>query len=164
MIQNIEEKWVKHHDRKPDGTLWTHVGIIVDKTILPLDCLEDDKLYIYESIFTGTVVGYTYSRVFPVDHPFQNGKTNHSGPQIRPFVGSCLETNADIAIAPLKISERHKLFQFGLQHVQKIMMEHYLQYSNYGYPMSVIPQFAAASDGLYNFISNAKSATKKYLL
>ena len=45
------------------------MGIILNKTVLPLDCLEQDKLYIYESIFTGTVLGYTYSRVFPVDHP-----------------------------------------------------------------------------------------------
>ena len=161
MIQNIEEKWVSHHARKPDGTLWTHVGVIVDKTILPLECLEEDKLYIYESIFTGTVLGYTYSRVFPVDHPFLNGKINHSGPQLRPFVTSCLETSADIAIAPLKIKEREKLYSRGLQTLQQIMLSHYNEYYHYGYPMSVIPQFAAASDGLYNFIHNAKSATKK---
>ena len=48
------------------------MGIILNKTVLPLDCLEQDKLYIYESIFTGTVLGYTYSRVFPVDHPVSN--------------------------------------------------------------------------------------------
>ncbi|KAJ3229310.1 hypothetical protein HDU77_001630, partial [Chytriomyces hyalinus] len=44
---------------RPFHELWTHAGILVDKTVLPLPFLEDGKMYLYESVFSGTVVGYT---------------------------------------------------------------------------------------------------------
>ncbi|KAJ3021277.1 UNVERIFIED_CONTAM: hypothetical protein HDU68_009709 [Siphonaria sp. JEL0065] len=44
----------------PFAELWTHAGILVDKTVLPLDCLEEGKMYLYESVFSGTVAGYVY--------------------------------------------------------------------------------------------------------
>ncbi|KAJ3001335.1 UNVERIFIED_CONTAM: hypothetical protein HDU68_006939, partial [Siphonaria sp. JEL0065] len=41
----------------PFHELWTHSGIIVDKTVLPLDCLEDGKLYVFESVMAGQIAG-----------------------------------------------------------------------------------------------------------
>ncbi|KAJ3030703.1 UNVERIFIED_CONTAM: hypothetical protein HDU68_008092 [Siphonaria sp. JEL0065] len=66
----------------PFHELWTHSGIIVDKTVLPLDCLEDGKLYVFESVMAGQIAGIMFCPVLPVDHPTKEGGF-HLGPQIR---------------------------------------------------------------------------------
>jgi hypothetical protein len=48
---------------------WSHVGVIVDRNVLPLPYMEPGKLYVYESVLSGTAFGYQYSSVQSVDHP-----------------------------------------------------------------------------------------------
>jgi hypothetical protein len=89
MISAIEMQHVEDHEKKEKGAMWTHVGVAVDKSVLPLDCMEDGKMYIYESILSGTVLGlYTYTTVMSVDHPLKNiKKESYAGPQLRPLLG-----------------------------------------------------------------------------
>jgi hypothetical protein len=161
LIQKIEDKWVEHNDRKRESALWTHVGIIVDKSILPLDCMEDGKLYVYESIFSGSILGYEYSPTPPVDHPFINGKKCHSGPQIRGFIELVNETQGEIAIAAVTLEQRKRIYGQGIPVLQEKMLTIFHKYKIYGYPFSVFPQLAAASDGFYDFFTKAKIATKR---
>ncbi|KAI8850009.1 hypothetical protein BC829DRAFT_416308 [Chytridium lagenaria] len=67
---------------QPFHALWTHAGVLVDRTVLDLDILEPGKLYIYESVFSGSLLGFEYSKTLPVDHTVSPG-SYHLGPQIR---------------------------------------------------------------------------------
>jgi hypothetical protein len=163
MISKIQIKHVEEHEKKKGGKLWTHVGVVVDKSILPLDCLEDDKLYIYESILSGTVLGvYTYTRVMSVDHPLENIEKNcHSGPQLRPLYETCEEAKGEIAIARMTDVERKRLYANGIENIQKTLVEFHEKYKEYGYPFNMFTQMAAASNGIYRFKMWVKRIIKK---
>ncbi|KAJ3268387.1 N-acetylgalactosamine kinase [Terramyces sp. JEL0728] len=161
LIQKIEKKYVERSEANVEGTLWTHVGIIVDKSVLPLECMEQGKLYLYESVFSGSICGYTYCKVGPVDHPFGNGKKNHSGPQLRPFTEAIMEASADIGISTLTDEERKKIYARGESKLQEEFLELYNKYKDYGYPYSIVPQLASASDSLFSLFNKAKLFAKK---
>jgi hypothetical protein len=164
MISKISKDNVEKHERKKNGLMWTHVGIVVDKSILPLDCLEDDKLYIYESILSGTALGiYTYSRVMSLDHPLENiEKECHSGPQLRPLYETCEEAAGEIGIARMTDLDRQKIYSIGLENIQKIMLELHDKYKEYGYPFNVYTQVAAANNTVYKFKEGLKEQIKKF--
>ncbi|KAJ3127291.1 hypothetical protein HK098_006565 [Nowakowskiella sp. JEL0407] len=152
-IRSIENKYVKTDDEDKPAAYWTHAGVIVDKTVLPLPELEDGKLYIYESIFTGSIAGYTYSKIFPVDIPDAIKKGNHAGPQLRPFVEVCDEANADIGICPMHDEDRARLFA-DLKELQAKVVDFHTTHKEYSYPFGIIPQLASANDGLAEWLSN----------
>ncbi|KAJ3307262.1 hypothetical protein HDV03_001747 [Kappamyces sp. JEL0829] len=162
MISKIEGKHVAKTERKRFGILWTHAGVIVDKTVLPLDCLEEGKLYVYESILTGTVLGvYPYSLVNSQDHPVENIKTqSYAGPQLREFVAVVTESAGDVGIARLADGYRTAVYAEGLQKVQKTMLELHAKYFDYGYPFGIFQQVGAASDKVYRFNQTMKKFGK----
>ncbi|KAJ3083442.1 hypothetical protein HK102_001070, partial [Quaeritorhiza haematococci] len=154
LIRKIEKSWVKPDAMKPFTPLWTHAGILVDKTVLPLPQLEDGKLYLYESIFTGEILGYTYSKVFPVDHPKAIERGRHAGPQIRDFEAVLDEANADVGICPLSDEELERVRKE--LDLQKTVLQFHHKYKHYTYPFSIVPQLAAASDELYDWVTSIK--------
>ncbi|KAJ3105743.1 hypothetical protein HDU97_007563 [Phlyctochytrium planicorne] len=158
-ISMVEAKHVVPGLKMPFGALWTHSGIIVDKTVLPLPCLEDGRLYIYESVFSGEVLGYVYSKVLPVDHQVKP-KGFHLGPQLRDFVHVVEEGPVDIAICKLDPNERKRLMD-DWPLTQTILLSFYSKYEKYGYPLNPLPQFAAASPVLFNTLVGMRNAFDK---
>ncbi|KAJ3100464.1 hypothetical protein HDU97_002201 [Phlyctochytrium planicorne] len=153
-IRKVQRNQVVPGLTKSFHALWTHAGIIVDKNVLPLDCLEPNKLYIYESIFSGEVAGYVYSKVLPVDHPVKPGSF-HLGPQVRDFVAVVEEADSDVAICPLKPDVRKKIMQ-TLNEDPMAFLRLYEKYKNHGYPLAILPQLAAANDTLYKQLDDVK--------
>ncbi|KAI8808758.1 hypothetical protein BJ742DRAFT_807467 [Cladochytrium replicatum] len=149
-IRWMEYKYVEVNKNDLPTAFWTHAGLIVDKTVLPLPELEDGKLYVYESIFSGTIAGYTYSKVLPVDHPEAVKNGNHAGPQIRDLIGIVDEANSDIGVCPLLEEERARLFS-DLPALQAKMLKFHKEFFTFGYPFNVLPALGAASEKLQNF-------------
>ncbi|KAI8612344.1 hypothetical protein BC830DRAFT_1137086 [Chytriomyces sp. MP71] len=146
----------------PFHELWTHSGILVDKTVLPsLDWMEDGKLYLYESVFSGEVAGYVYSRVLPLDHTVKNGSF-HLGPQVRDFAAVVAEGDSDVGIAPLS-PEARRLVEAELKQNPNLIQEVYDQYHEFGYPITnILPVLAAASQNLYNDLRYYDKVSKEY--
>ncbi|KAI9337910.1 hypothetical protein DFJ73DRAFT_848648 [Zopfochytrium polystomum] len=154
-IQSVELHDVVPGLKRPFHNLWTHAGMLVDKSVLNLPFLEEGKIYLYESIFSGEVLGYVYSKVLPLDH--DTSKTGfHLGPQIRDFEAVVKEVDSDVAICPLDETSRERirdLLAKDPDHFLKI----YNHYKDFSYPMSVVPQLAAASEKLYKKLESVKA-------
>ncbi|KAJ1558001.1 hypothetical protein HK096_004123 [Nowakowskiella sp. JEL0078] len=159
-------QYVKVEDDKPTAG-WTHAGLLVDYSVLPLPEINDGKLCmlftiflninllysdIYESIFTGTIAGYTYSNVFPADHPGAKAKGMHAGPQLRPFVEVVNETVGDIGICVLHQQDRDAAFA-DISKLQTTLIDFHSYHKEFSYPFGVLPQLASASEGLEKFLS-----------
>ncbi|KAJ3339456.1 hypothetical protein HDU83_007645 [Entophlyctis luteolus] len=143
--------------------LWTHSGILVDKNVLPLDCLEPDKLYIYESIVCGNILNvYQYSKVLCVDHEINANLGFYIGPLIREWVPVVDEVGGDVAVIKLAQSERDRLYA-DLDGLRQDMLRFYNAHSDWGYPMVPLPQFAAASQDLYNAMLSIQERVKSVL-
>ena len=97
---------------------------------MPLPFLEEGKLYLYESIFSGQVLGYVYSKVLPVDHDVPEGG-NHLGPQIRDFEAVCKEVDSDVGISPLNEADRKKVYDI-LKKNPNFFLDFYNKYHDYG--------------------------------
>ncbi|KAJ3244390.1 hypothetical protein HDU78_011041 [Chytriomyces hyalinus] len=133
----------------PFTELWTHSGILVDKTVLPLDCLEEGKLYIYESVFSGRVAGYVYSRILPVDHAVPK-RGYHLGPQLRDFNAVVDEGTANVGICRLSDKNRQWIQRVMAQN-PRFLLDLYNFYHDFSYPVkNILPVLAAASDKLYH--------------
>ncbi|KAJ3294629.1 hypothetical protein HK104_003447 [Borealophlyctis nickersoniae] len=145
-IRNVEQNHVVPNIGAPFTALWTHAGVIVDKSLLGYDWMEDGKLYIYESVFSGEIVGFPYSKYLPLDQP--EVKKFHLGPQIRGFWDVVQEGEADVAICPLIPSERARLANCG-----PAAREFHQSFIACGYPLSILPQLAAASDALLGVLN-----------
>ncbi|KAI9313329.1 hypothetical protein BDR26DRAFT_945732 [Obelidium mucronatum] len=147
-IKTIELHEVVPKIDRPFRELWTHAGILVDKSVLPLDCLEEGKLYIYESVFSGEVAGYEYSKVLPVDHPTEVGDC-HLGPQLRDFEAAINDGDANVGICPLGKKERAFL-EARLKEEPKLLLNIYNRFKDFGYPITnILPVIASASTSLY---------------
>ncbi|KAJ3402585.1 hypothetical protein HDU80_004945 [Chytriomyces hyalinus] len=132
----------------PFHRLWTHAGMVIDKSVLPLECLEDNKLYIYESIFAGELLGLSFSKVLAIDHKVEPGG-NHLGPQIRDLEAVVNESDCDIGICPLS-PESRVLVERHLAADGAFMMDAHKRYFDYGYPMTNLTKvIGSASDQLY---------------
>ncbi|KAJ3204058.1 hypothetical protein HDU67_009803 [Dinochytrium kinnereticum] len=138
-----------------------HAGILVDSTVLDHPSLEPNKLYIYESVFSGKVLGFEYSKTLPVDHEVSEG-SYHLGPQIREFSKVVDEVCGQVAICPLHPEERRKL-EADKELVRRVVTEFHMQYSRWTYPLAPIKQLAAASTKLYNNLMYLKSQMIKYV-
>ncbi|KAJ3216943.1 hypothetical protein HDU67_008762 [Dinochytrium kinnereticum] len=154
-IRKVQRNQVVPHLDRPFHALWTHAGILVDKTILPLDCLEPNKLYLYESIFSGEVAGYVYSKVLPLDHAVKQGSF-HLGPQVRDFAAVVEEADSDVAICPLSTTERKRIMKH-LDEDPMAFMNLYEKYKTFGYPLAILPQLAAANDALFKQLDDVRS-------
>ncbi|KAJ3226287.1 hypothetical protein HDU81_007383 [Chytriomyces hyalinus] len=127
--------------KSPFHRVWTHSGILVDKTVLPLPCLEDGKIYIYESGFSGEIYPvFLYSRVLPVDHVVAK-RGHHLGPQIRDFSAVVAEGTMTVAVAPLTDDFR----QLALEKLKQ----------NLPIP-NILPAIAAAEDKVYKQLQSFK--------
>ncbi|KAJ3399450.1 hypothetical protein HDU80_007884 [Chytriomyces hyalinus] len=145
---------------RPFHELWTHAGILVDKTVLPLPFLEDGKMYLYESVFSGTVVGYTYSKVLPVDKNVPPGGC-HLGPQIRDFEAVVDEGTVNVGICPLT-SEQRRIVEEKFKENPNFLMEIYEQYKEFGYPLTnLLSVVASASDNLRDELDKFGQFAKK---
>ncbi|KAJ3102998.1 hypothetical protein HDU97_010436 [Phlyctochytrium planicorne] len=146
---------------QPFHALWTHAGVLVDRTVLDHDALEPGKLYIYESVFSGKILGFEYSKCLPVDHVVQPG-SYHLGPQIREFGKVVEEVSGQVAVCPLHPDERRKLEE-DPEKIKEIVTAFHRQYSRWSYPLAPIKQLAAASEKLYNILMYLKSQVLKYI-
>ncbi|KAJ3114529.1 hypothetical protein HDU96_001991 [Phlyctochytrium bullatum] len=160
-ISKVQAKHVVPGLKSPFGALWTHAGIIVDYSVLPLPCLSDGRLYIFESVFSGQVLGYVYSRVLPVDHEVKEGGFR-LGPQLRDFVKVVEEHPVDIAVCKMEAGQRKRLMD-NLPDTQRKLLDFYSYYKNWGYPLNPLPQFAAASPALFNTLVQMRNAVDKLL-
>ncbi|KAJ3081813.1 hypothetical protein HDU79_009946 [Rhizoclosmatium sp. JEL0117] len=136
---------------------WTHSGILVDKNVLPLPCLEEGKLYIYESILCGNILGYEYSKVMSVDQEINPKFPFHIGPQIREWIPVVEEVGADVAVFRLSDEERDRLLVKNIESTRKTMLDFYNGHKDWGYPLNPLPQFAAASNELYAALTAFRS-------
>ncbi|KAJ3270271.1 hypothetical protein HDU76_011182, partial [Blyttiomyces sp. JEL0837] len=114
----------------------------------------EGKLYLYESIFSGEVLGYVYSKVLPLDHKVAKGGY-HLGPQIRDFEAVIDEVDSDVSVCPLDHEQRARVRDMLAKNPNHFL-ELYQKYHDYTYPMSVLPQLAAASEGLYKDLTRVK--------
>ncbi|KAJ3237854.1 hypothetical protein HDU77_011598, partial [Chytriomyces hyalinus] len=163
---------------RPFHELWTHAGILVDKTVLPLPFLEDGKMYLYESVFSGTVVGYTCmynftgilipnpsrvfsdSKVLPVDKNVPPGGC-HLGPQIRDFEAVVDEGTVNVGICPLT-SEQRRIVEEKFKENPNFLLEIYEQYKEFGYPLTnLLSVVASASDNLRDELDKFGQFAKK---
>ncbi|KAI8609805.1 hypothetical protein BC830DRAFT_1148817 [Chytriomyces sp. MP71] len=104
-------------------------------------------MYLYESVFSGTVLGYTYSRVLPVDHQVSPGG-NRLGPQIRDFEKVVDEGTVNVGIAPLS-SEQRRFVESKLKTNPNLLLDLYHKYKDYGYPIkNLLSVVSAASENL----------------
>jgi hypothetical protein len=136
---------------------WSHVGVIVDRNVLPLPYMDPGKLYVYESVLSGTAFGYQYSSVQSVDHPLSKSKRYYAGPQIRPFVESVKDVTGLIAIAKLNPIQRLKIDSIDIQVLRRKMLGFHAAYNESGYPFTILPQIASANDGLYRLLQKFKN-------
>lgn len=137
---------------RPFHNLWTHSGILIDKTVLPLPFMEDGKFYVYESVFSGRVAGYVYSRVLPVDHIVKK-HSYHLGPQVRVFEDVVAEGESDVAVCPLNEESRAKVGDI-LKQDPDYFLKLYQKYKDFGYPLTILPQYMAASENLFDNLNN----------
>ncbi|KAJ3064630.1 hypothetical protein HDU98_011973 [Podochytrium sp. JEL0797] len=140
---------------------WTHAGMIVDRNVLPLDCLEPGKLYIFESILCGKILEYEYSKVMCVDRIPIRGYC--IGPQLRPLVEVVEEVGADVAVFKLSKSEHERLLVKDIVATRKAMLAFYKAHQDWGYPLNPLPQFAAASAELYSAVARFRKSTESML-
>ncbi|KAJ3312706.1 hypothetical protein HDU76_002825, partial [Blyttiomyces sp. JEL0837] len=161
-IQNVSKTQVVHRLDAPFDAVWTHAGILLDHSVLPLDCMEEGKLYIYESVMAGEVAGITYSAVVPVDHQVPKGSF-HLGPQLRLFSAVCHETKGDIAVIPLNESLRKKIYAKGSQFITTKLLAFHEKYSKFGYPMNPLEVLASASPSLFNTLNTVKTFTERLM-
>ncbi|KAI9362561.1 hypothetical protein DFJ73DRAFT_812883 [Zopfochytrium polystomum] len=147
-IKNVQLNKVVPDLVRPFHNLWTHSGMLIDSSVLPLPFLVPGKLYLYESVFSGTVVGYTYSRVLPLDDHYDPKRGFHLGPQIRDFEAVVDEGESDVGICPLNPRSR-QIIEDKLRREPNFFLDMYVKYKDYGYPLTILPQLAAASDGLH---------------
>ncbi|KAJ3064629.1 hypothetical protein HDU98_011972 [Podochytrium sp. JEL0797] len=141
---------------------WTHAGIIVDKNVLPLPCLEEGKLYIFESVLSGKIMEYEYTKIMCVDHDISK-KGFFIGPQIRPLVDVVEEVGADVAVFQLSDLEHERLLVKDIVATRKAMLEFYEAHKDWGYPLNPLPQFAAASVDLYSAVARLRKSTESML-
>ncbi|KAI9344073.1 hypothetical protein BDR26DRAFT_227292 [Obelidium mucronatum] len=118
-------------------------------------------MYVYESVFSGQVAGYVYSRVMPVDHTVApNG--NHLGPQIRDLEAVVKEGDSDVGICPLTDSER-KFMESKLTENPNLLLDLYNKYKDFGYPMTnILSVVASASQSLYEDLQTFHRATAEF--
>ncbi|KAJ3396957.1 hypothetical protein HDU92_001248 [Lobulomyces angularis] len=135
--------------------LWSHAGIVIDSNFLPGKGLTPGKLYLYESIFSGTVLGYQYSKVLPVDQPKALIKGRYAGPQVRDFQAVMDESGADVGIFPLS-RETRDFVNREAEAVKNSFIKFHEKYSGFSYPFSTLPQFAAANDSMFDKIKQIK--------
>ncbi|KAJ3232606.1 hypothetical protein HDU78_006965 [Chytriomyces hyalinus] len=160
-IKRIELHEVVPRLGTPFHELWTHAGILVDKTVLPLDFMEDGKMYLYESVFSGEVAGYVYSKVLPLDHKVEDGGF-HLGPQIRDFAAVVAEGDSDVGIAPLS-PEQREILMAKLKENPNLILDVYNQYHDFGYPITnILSVIASASQKLHKDLQYFGSLTKEY--
>ncbi|KAJ3058842.1 hypothetical protein HDU98_005109, partial [Podochytrium sp. JEL0797] len=146
LISRVSLKEVVPNLKRPFHRLWTHSGILVDSTVLPLKCLQAGKLYLYESVFSGKILGVTYSAVVPVD---RWGVNSYLGPQIRDFEAVVAEAQCDVAICPLSESSRFHMNQV-LTDNPRFLLDLYAHYQNFSYPlMNILRVVASANEKLY---------------
>ncbi|KAJ3222212.1 hypothetical protein HK099_002567 [Clydaea vesicula] len=153
-ISSVQRKHVDSRLMKQGSPLWHHAGVVIDKSVLPLECLVDGRLYIYESVFSGTILGFEYSKHLPVDNPKALLRKRKAGPQIRDLFCVLEETAADVAICPLVDKARRKIY--SLPELQERMLQFHEKFGKYSYPFSIVPQFAAANDKLFDIIQGFK--------
>ncbi|KAI9340899.1 hypothetical protein BDR26DRAFT_861038 [Obelidium mucronatum] len=152
---------------KPDQRFretWTHAGILVDKNVLPLPCLEEGKLYIFESILCGRILGYQYSSVMCVDHEIDPKRGFHIGPQIRELLPVIEEVAADVAVFKLDPKEQSRLLSpEGIEKTREWMLSFYKSHQDWSYPLNPLPQFAAASVDLYAALTSFRQRVETLL-
>ncbi|KAJ3125537.1 hypothetical protein HK101_005911, partial [Irineochytrium annulatum] len=137
-------------------------GILVDTTVLDLEGMEPGVLYVYESVFSGKVFGFEYSKVLPIDHPVpQDGY--HLGPQVRKFVDVLNDSAGEVAVCPLSSKERARL-SADPEALKRIVTDFHGHYWNWSYPLAPIKQYAAASDKLYKNLQYLKSQGRRLLV
>ncbi|KAJ3248958.1 hypothetical protein HDU77_007912 [Chytriomyces hyalinus] len=144
--------------RSPFRRLWTHSGILVDNTVLPLPCLEDGKMYIYESAFSGEIYPvYQYSRVLPVDHAAAE-HSYHLGPQIRDFAAVVAEEDATVGVAPLTEDFRQLVLE-QLKHNPNLLLDIHKEFQGCTFPIpNILPAVAAAEEVVHNELQSFKRA------
>ncbi|KAJ3015745.1 UNVERIFIED_CONTAM: hypothetical protein HDU68_012583 [Siphonaria sp. JEL0065] len=146
----------------PFAELWTHAGILVDKTVLPLDCLEEGKMYLYESVFSGTVAGYVYSTILPIDKNVPKGGC-HLGPQIRDFEAVVMEGDANVGICPLT-QEQRTFIEGKFKENPNLLLDLYKKYEDFGYPMTnLLGVVASASHALYEDLKKFNETAATYI-
>ncbi|ORY40770.1 hypothetical protein BCR33DRAFT_719294 [Rhizoclosmatium globosum] len=159
LIKKITLHEVVPELKTPFHEIWTHAGILVDKTVLPIDCLEDGKIYILESGFSGEILGYVYSKILPVDHKVEQDGC-HLGPQIRDFAAVVEETDANVGICPLT-PEARSLLQQKLTQNPNFVLDIYNKYKSYSYPLTnPLRVVASASTSLHNDLKEYEATTK----
>ncbi|KAJ3400066.1 hypothetical protein CcCBS67573_g04841 [Chytriomyces confervae] len=145
----------------PFTELWTHSGILVDKTVLPLDFLEDGKMYLYESVFSGEVAGYVYSKVLPLDHAVPP-RGFHLGPQIRDFAAVVEEGDSDVGICRLSDTHRQTINQVMAAN-PNFLLDLYNYYKDFSYPITnILPVIASASERLYSDLQKFRDALSNF--
>ncbi|KAJ3063617.1 hypothetical protein HDU98_000575 [Podochytrium sp. JEL0797] len=133
----------------------------VNKEVLPLDCLEEGKMYIFESVFSGQVAGYVYSKILPVDHVVA-AHGNHLGPQIRDFEAVVNEGDSNVGICPLT-PEQRKFMESRFAENPNLLLDLYNKYHDYGYPMTnILSVVASASQSLYNDLQLLHKETTEF--
>ncbi|KAJ3090445.1 hypothetical protein HK100_007449, partial [Physocladia obscura] len=148
---------------KPFHQLWTHSGILVDKTVLPLDCLEDGKLYIYESVFSGRIGTIVYSKVLLVDRHVSE-KSFHLGPQIRELVPVLAEGDTDVAICPLT-NEARTILNKKLAANPNLLLEIHQKYYEFGYPIAnPLRVIASVSEHIHKELAMLKTLRETLFL
>ncbi|KAJ3059236.1 hypothetical protein HDU99_006438, partial [Rhizoclosmatium hyalinum] len=159
LIKKITLHEVVPELKTPFHEIWTHAGILVDKTVLPIDCLEDGKMYILESGFSGEILGYVYSKILPVDHKVEEDGC-HLGPQIRDFAAVVEETDANVGICPLT-PEARSLLQQKLAQNPNFVLDIYNKYKSYSYPLTnPLRVVASASTSLHKDLKEYETTTK----
>ncbi|KAL3897374.1 MAG: hypothetical protein SGCHY_003459 [Lobulomycetales sp.] len=145
----------------PKTPLWSHAGVVVDTTVFPHlegKHMTKGKLYIYESIFSGSILNFTYSEVLPVDNVKAARRGRCAGPQIRDLLDVAKECPGNIAIAPLGEDKRAAAMQKLDEGHMRTFHEHYIHYS---YPFSTLPQFAAANDSFFDSMNKIKERIRE---
>ncbi|TPX77405.1 hypothetical protein CcCBS67573_g01294 [Chytriomyces confervae] len=144
--------------RSPFHRLWTHSGILADNTVLPLPCLQDGKMYIYESVFSGEIYPvYQYSCVLPVDQAIAE-HSYHLGPQIRDFAAVVAEGDTTVGVAPLTDDFRQLVVE-QLKHNPNLLLDIHKEFQGYTFPIpNILPAVAAAEEVLYNELQSFKRA------
>ncbi|KAJ3029342.1 hypothetical protein HK097_005819, partial [Rhizophlyctis rosea] len=150
VITKIERKYVLPDLKEPFTAIWTHAGIVVDKSVLGYEWMEDGVLYLYESVFSGTVAGYKYSEFLPLD---TKAEGFHLGPQVRKLLDVINEGSCDSAICPLTPEVRASLTN---PTATQIIRDFHQTYLGAGYPLSILPQLGAASEGLFDALDAVK--------
>ncbi|KAI9344074.1 hypothetical protein BDR26DRAFT_858106 [Obelidium mucronatum] len=119
-------------------------------------------MYLYESVFSGTVAGYVYSTILPVDKNVPVGG-NHLGPQIRDFEAVVNEGESNVGICPLT-DEQRSFVEAKFKENPRILLDIYFEYKHFGYPMTnILGVVASASDGLYEDLRKFNQFTASIL-